>query len=170
MKAPICEVCLKTDDILCPADEKKLQEGIISELDVKVSRLLYKILGDVDIELKKAVEAGDLIVIIVGKGDVPVVIGKGGKNIKTLVKELGKRVRVIEGIENETPEEIKKLATDLFYPATVFGVNIVYKPGGGHYYKILIPARERKRLPEKPELLESIVGQVVGSEVKVSFI
>ncbi len=82
MKAPICEVCLKTDGILCPADEKKLQDGIISELDVKVARLLYKLLGDADIEFKKAVEAGDLVVIVVGEGDVPVVIGKGGKNIK----------------------------------------------------------------------------------------
>lgn len=170
MKAPICEVCLKTDGILCPADEKKLQEGIISELDVKVSRLLYRLLGDVDVEFKKAVEAGDLIVIVVGKGDVPIVIGKGGKNIKTLVKELGKRVRVIEGIEAKSPEELKKLATDLFYPAGVFGVNVVYKPGGGQYYKILIPRRESKKLPEKPELLESILSQIAGKEVKISFI
>lgn len=170
MKAPICEVCLKTDDILCPADEKKLQEGIISELDVKVARLLYKLLSDVDVEFKKAVEAGDLIVIIVGKGDVPIVIGKGGKNIKALVKELGKRVRVIEGMEAETTEDLKKLATDLFYPASVFGVNVVYRPGGEHYYKILVATREKKRLPEKPELLESILVQVLGKEVKISFI
>ncbi|ACS34383.1 KH domain-containing protein [Thermococcus gammatolerans] len=170
MKAPICEVCLKTDGILCPADEKKLQEGIISELDVKVARLLYKLLGDVDVEFRKAVEAGDLIVIVVGKGDVPLVIGKGGKNIKALVKELGKRVRVIEGIEAETTDDIKKLATDLFYPASVFGVNVVYRPGGEKYYKILVATREKKRLPEKPELLESILAQVLGKDVKISFI
>jgi len=170
MKAPICEVCLKTDDILCPADEKKLQEGIITELDVKVARLLYKLLGDVDIEFKKAVEAGDLIVIVVGRGDVPVVIGKGGKNIKALVKELGKRVRVIEGIEAETTEDIKKLATDLFYPASVFGVNVVYKPGGETYYKILVFGRDRKKLPEKPETLESVLSQIIGKEVAISFV
>ncbi len=170
MKAPICEVCLKTDDILCPADEKKLQDGIITELDVKVARLLYKLLGDVDIEFKKAVEAGDLIVIVVGKGDVPVVIGKGGKNIKALVKELGKRVRVIEGIEAETTEEIKKLVTDLFYPASVFGVNVVYKPGGEKYYKILVFGREKKKLPEKPEILESVLSQIIGKEVTISFV
>ncbi|AJC71116.1 MAG: KH domain-containing protein [Thermococcus sp.] len=170
MKAPICEVCLKTDDILCPADEKKLQDGIITELDVKVARLLYKLLGDVDVEFKKAVEAGDLIVIVVGKGDVPVVIGKGGKNIKALVKELGKRVRVIEGIGAETTEDIKKLATDLFYPASVFGVNVVYKPGGETYYKILVFGRERKKLPEKPEILESVLSQIIGKEVAISFV
>ena len=170
MKAPICEVCLKTDDILCPADEKKLQDGIITELDVKVARLLYKLLGDVDVEFKKAVEAGDLIVIVVGKGDVPVVIGKGGKNIKALVKELGKRVRVIEGIEAETTEEIKKLVTDLFYPASVFGVNVVYKPGGETYYKILVFGREKKKLPEKPEILESVLSQIIGKEVTISFV
>ncbi|ASJ00295.1 KH domain-containing protein [Thermococcus gorgonarius] len=170
MKAPICEVCLKTDDILCPADEKKLQEGIITELDVKIARLLYRLLGDVEVEFRKAVEAGDLVVIVVGKGDVPIVIGKGGKNIKTLVKELGKRVRVIEGLEASTVDDLKKLATDLFYPASVFGVNVVYRPGGEHAYKVLVLGREKKRLPEKPEILESVLSQITGKEVRIAFV
>jgi transcription antitermination factor NusA-like protein len=170
MKAPICEVCLKTDGILCPADEKKLQEGIISELDVKVARMLYKLLGDVDIEFKKAVEAGDLVVIAVGSGDVPLVIGKGGKNIKAMVKELGKRVRVIEVAEGEATEELKKLATDLFYPASVFGVNIVHKPSGKQSYKVLVLSRDRRKLPEKPELLEKVMSLLTGKEVKIAFV
>ncbi|WP_456365399.1 KH domain-containing protein [Thermococcus sp.] len=170
MKAPICEVCLKTDDILCPADEKKLQEGLISELDVKVARLLYKLLGDVDMEFKKAVEAGDLIVIMVGEGDVPITIGKGGKNIKALMRELGKRIRVIEAVEVEDTEDLKKLATDLLYPAGVFGVNVVYKPGGGNYYKVLVLSRDRKKLPAQPDVLESIMSQMAGTDVKINFI
>ncbi|WP_297520746.1 KH domain-containing protein [Thermococcus sp.] len=170
MKAPICEVCLKTDDILCPADEKKLQEGLISELDVKVARLLYKLLGDVDMEFKKAVEAGDLIVIMVGEGDVPITIGKGGKNIKALMRELGKRIRVIEAVEVKDTDDLKKLATDLLYPAGVFGVNVVYKPGGGNYYKVLVMSRDRKKLPAQPDVLESIMSQMAGTDVKINFI
>ncbi|ASA77181.1 MULTISPECIES: KH domain-containing protein [Thermococcus] len=170
MKAPICEVCLKTDDILCPADEKKLQDGVISELDVKVARLLYKLIGDVDMEFKKAVEAGDLIVIVVGEGDVPITIGKGGKNIKALMRELGKRIRVIEAVEVKGTDDVKKLATDLLYPAGVFGVNIVYKPGGGTYYKVLVLNRDRRKLPEKAEVLESILSQIAGEDVKINFI
>ncbi|HDZ35620.1 MAG TPA: transcription elongation factor NusA [Thermococcus sp.] len=170
MKAPICEVCLKTDDILCPADEKKLQEGVISELDVKVARLLYKLIGDADVEFKKAVEAGDIVVIVVGEGDVPLTIGKGGKNIKALMRELGKRIRVIEAVEVTGTDDVRKLATDLLYPAGVFGVNIVYKPGGGTYYKVLVMRRDRKKLPEKADVLESILSQITGSEVKINFI
>ncbi|NJE75603.1 KH domain-containing protein [Thermococcus sp. ES12] len=170
MKAPICEVCLKTDDILCPADEKKLQDGVISELDVKVARLLYKLIGDADMEFKKAVEAGDLIVIVVGEGDVPITIGKGGKNIKALMRELGKRIRVIEAVEVKGTDDVKKLATDLLYPAGVFGVNIVYKPGGGTYYKVLVLNRDRRKLPEKAEVLESILSQIAGEDVKINFI
>ncbi|GAB6102353.1 KH domain-containing protein [Thermococcus atlanticus] len=170
MKAPICEVCLKTDDILCPADEKKLQEGVISELDVKISRLLYRLLGDADIEFKKAVEAGDLVVIVVGEGDVPLTIGKGGKNIKTLIRELGKRIRVIEGREIKGTDDVKKLTTDLLYPAGVFGVNIVYKPGGESYYKVLVLGRDRNKLPEKAEVLENILAQIVNRDIRISFI
>ncbi|WP_297091895.1 KH domain-containing protein [Thermococcus sp.] len=170
MKAPICEVCLKTDDILCPADEKKLQEGVISELDVKVARLLYQLIGDADVEFKRAVEAGDLIVIMVGEGDVPITIGKGGKNIKALMRELGKRIRVIEAVDVKGTEDVKKLATDLLYPAGVFGVNIVYKPGGGTYYKVLVLNRDRRKLPEKGDVLESILSQIAGEDVKINFI
>ncbi|AMM54919.1 KH domain-containing protein [Pyrococcus kukulkanii] len=170
MKAPICEVCLKTEGILCPADEKKLEQGIITELDVKISRMLYKLLGDADVEFKKAVEAGDLIVLIVGEGDVPIVIGKGGKNIKFLMRELGKRVRVIEGRDIKGTDDVKKLAMDLLYPAGVFGVNIVYKPGGEQYYKVLVFSRDRNKLPEKAEILESILSQITGVETKIAFI
>ena len=170
MKAPICEVCLKTDGILCPADEKKLEQGIITELDVKISRMLYKLLGDADVEFKKAVEAGDLIVLIVGEGDVPIVIGKGGKNIKFLMRELGKRVRVIEGRDIKGTDDVKKLAMDLLYPAGVFGVNVVYKPGGEQYYKVLVFSRDRNKLPEKAEILESILSQITGVETKIAFI
>ncbi|KUH32827.1 transcription elongation factor NusA [Thermococcus celericrescens] len=170
MKAPICEVCLKTDDILCPADEKKLQDGVISELDVKVARLLYRLIGDADMEFKRAVEAGDIIVIVVGEGDVPITIGKGGKNIKALMRELGKRIRVIEAVEVTGTDDVKKLATDLLYPAGVFGVNIVYKPGGGTYYKVLVMGRDRKKLPEKADVLESILSQITSREVKIFFI
>ncbi|AEH24109.1 KH domain-containing protein [Pyrococcus yayanosii] len=170
MKAPICEVCLKTDGILCPADEKKLQDGVITELDVKISRMLYKLLGDADVEFRKAVEAGDLVVLIVGEGDVPVVIGKGGKNIKLLMRELGKRVRVIEGREIKGTDDVKKLATDLLYPAGVFGVNIVYKPGGGQYYKVLVLGRDKNKLPEKAEVLENILTQITGMETKIAFL
>ncbi|RLF78064.1 transcription elongation factor NusA [Thermococci archaeon] len=169
MKAPICEVCLKTEDILCPADEKKLQEGVISELDVKISRMLYKLLGDADVEFKKAVEAGDLVVIMVGEGNVPIVIGKGGKNIKLLMRELGKRVRVIEGREIKGTDDLKKLATDLLYPAGVFGVNVVYAPGG-HYYKVLVIRRDKQKLPERQEILENILSKIAGIDVKISFI
>lgn len=169
MKAPICEVCLKTEDILCPADEKKLQEGLISELDVKISRMLYKLLGDADIEFKKAVEAGDLVVIMVGEGNVPLVIGKGGKNIKLLMRELGKRVRVIEGREIKGTDDLKKLATDLLYPAGVFGVNVVYAPQG-QYYKVLVIRRDKQKLPERQEILENILSKIAGTDVKISFI
>jgi len=170
VRAPICETCLRSDGLLCPADQKKLEEGVISELDVKVARLLYRLLGDVDIEFKRAVEAGDLIVIVVGEGDVPITIGKGGENIKTLIRELGKRVRVVEGIDANSPEDLRKLALDLLYPAGVFGVNVVYRPGGETYYKVLLFGRDRKRLPERPEVLESVLGQIAGKEVRISFV
>lgn len=164
MKAPICEVCLKTDDILCPADEKKVQEGIISELDVKIARLIYRLLGNANIEFRRAVEEGDLIVIIVGEGDVAPVIGKGGKNVKILMRELGKRVRIIEDTK-----DVKKLAMDLFVPARIFGVNIVFRPGGYQYYKILVPRDDQQKLPARAEVLESLITKITGKESKIVF-
>lgn len=112
-------------------------------------RFFYKFFGDVDIEFKNVVEVGDFVVIVVGEGDVFVVIGKGGKNIKVLIREFGKCVRVIEGMKVENLNELKKLVFDLFYFVGVFGVNVVYKVGGERDYKIFVFGRDRKKFFEK---------------------
>ena len=81
MKAPICSVCLNSN-ILCTACKKKMEEGEVSDSDLKISRIIndvakkFKPLGDV--EIKKVFEGSNLAVIICKKGDGPRLVGKNG--------------------------------------------------------------------------------------------
>ncbi len=143
VRAPICEVCQKTDDFLCPADEEKLKRGEISELDIKISRLLYKLdrmyrIGDT-VEFVKAYDMRSFILLLV-RGEIGRLIGRGGKVLRALRQALGKPVRIVE--IDVLP---KKSVQDLFGNVRVLGINIVYRPEG-KVYRILIPRREIKYL------------------------
>ena len=97
MKAPICDICLRSS-ILCVACLAKLEKGEISEGDVRISRALFdaterfKSLRGVIIH--KVIETPNNILIIPDKGDAAKIIGKGGTIVKELIKILGKNVRI----------------------------------------------------------------------------
>jgi transcription antitermination factor NusA-like protein len=86
-KTPICSVCLKSD-ILCLGCKRKLEEGKISPLDVKISRALFELAqkyrGLDSITFKRAIEVEGLIVLLVGRGEINIVVGKGGRIVRKL--------------------------------------------------------------------------------------
>jgi len=85
MKAPICNVCLKSD-VLCSGCQEKLDEGEITELDIKISRILHELSNEYgslrDSEIIKAIDTENVIVIVTAKGDGAKVVGKGGEIVK----------------------------------------------------------------------------------------
>ncbi len=151
---------MKEDGLLCPADQKKLDEGKITELDVEASRILYKLLEKgkdepLNIEFKKALDINGLVVLLFA-GDVAPIIGEGGKNVKTLRNELGKDIRVVEDTN-----DIKKLASDLMYPVDVKRVSTVFKPNGEKIHKVVIHEENKKKLPTTLDQLEKILRNLL---------
>ncbi len=142
IRAPICEVCMKSD-VLCPVDEEKLRRGEISELDVKISRILYDLdrkyrIGP-DFEFVKAYDMRSFVLVLV-RGDIGRLIGKGGKVLRAFRQRVGKPVRIVEvGVD------LKKSLQDLFGSVRVLGVDIVFRPEG-QVYRIRVPRRELRYL------------------------
>ncbi len=138
VRAPICEVCQRSD-FLCPADEEKLKKGEISELDVRISRILYDLdskyrIGDT-VEFVRAHDMGSFVLILV-RGEIGRLIGKNGKVLRAFRRAVGKPLRIVE-IDVDT----KKTVQDLFGNVRVAGVNIIFRPEG-RAYRILVPRRE----------------------------
>jgi transcription antitermination factor NusA-like protein len=165
MRTPICEICLKSG-ILCPGCQEKLSSGEISQLDVDMSKLLYKIVNEYNVPkdflFVKTYEVDDLIILVVGKNDVGNIVGKGGKILKILQKELHNKIRVVEDTKN-----IRKMAEDLLYPARVVGINIIFLPEGERK-RIRILHEDSNRLPIELSMAEGIIKTLTGEEITIT--
>ena len=104
MKTELCSFCLKSG-ILCQKCSTKVKEGEISKLDLKIARLLLSLEEKYpslqNISFYKAFDVGRTVAIVVGHGDVPRLLGYGGKIIKAISEETGKSIRILEqGADN----------------------------------------------------------------------
>lgn len=159
-------MCLKSN-ILCLGCERKLKEGKISPLDIKISRILFELAqkyrGLDKINFKRAIEANGLIALLVGRGEISVVVGKGGKIIRKLTESLHTKVRAIE-----EGADIRKQAQDILTPAKVQGVNILYS-GGGEEYRVRIPRAHLKLLPAGIDALHALFAKLTDKNIKLVF-
>jgi transcription antitermination factor NusA-like protein len=161
MSLPICELCAKAP-VLCSSCEKRLQEGVINEYDVEASRVFFELFKS-KVDLVRAFNTEEYVIVIV-KGDVVGdVIGRGGTNIKILKERLLKPVKVIG------QDSLNEMATALAAPAKVENINVVVKPGGGTKVRVRIGKAEKCRLRMRPEDLQRIISAASDRDVELAF-
>ena len=91
MDLPICDVCLQSG-ILCKGCENKLKTGEISQMELDIAKILYN-LGDGQISFKKAIDMGNVVIIITNKDQVGKVIGKGGNVVEDHIQRSWKECK-----------------------------------------------------------------------------
>ncbi len=165
MEAPLCEICLKSD-MLCPGCAEKIEKGVISDDDVNVARIIYKLSQEhkslQDLNFSRTISTRDLLLIVVSKGEVDNFVKKSSKLVKFLSKKLKKRVRVIE----ET-NDLKDLARDILRPAKVLGVNVLYCADGDQRFNISLEKNVNRKLPTSKGELEKLLETFSGKKVKL---
>jgi transcription antitermination factor NusA-like protein len=152
-------------NVLCSGCDEKLKRGKISELDVKISRLLYKMKDRYNLEnvdFTKAIDLGRVVLVLTNK-DVGLLIGKEGKVVAEISQAVGKKVRIAE-----MSGDIKKTIADIVAPAKILGINKVYKKDG-NLYKVRFSKREIKQLPVDINTLEKALQSLLESEVMMVF-
>jgi len=154
------------NNILCNACAEKVGKNEIKIDEIEMYRRLNKLLGEQrilkDIEIKRIVGTSTLL-IITGKNNAARLIGKDGKVVKKLVKDLGKQVRVVE-----QPTELKDFVNDVFFTVPILGINVVYN-SQGELYRIRIPKSERTRLPISSEVFMNISKTLFNKDTDVIF-
>jgi len=165
MRFPICQVCLK-NDILCNGCAEKVGNEEIKIDEIKMFRRLNEFLKDQkplkDVEIKRAV-GNDILMIITRKDDVSKLIGKEGRMVKKLSKELERPVKIVEKSSN-----IKDFVKEVFSSVPVLGINVIYKPEG-QMYKIRIKRTERTKLPLSSELFTSVSRSLFHVDTDIVF-
>jgi transcription antitermination factor NusA-like protein len=122
MKAPVCEICLKSG-ILCRSCEERFRKGEVSPVEVKVAGLLLKLSGDKkmlrDVTLVRVADdmrefIGNIIkpvhVLSISKlykegREVLKVVTGNGKGPRISPKDFGDVIRMLYGKEAEIGEE-----------------------------------------------------------------
>jgi transcription antitermination factor NusA-like protein len=163
----LCSFCLKSG-ILCQKCSAKLKSGEVSETDLRVARLLLsleeKFPSLQNVYFHKTIETGGTLAIVVGPGDVPRLLGYGGKIVKTLGEETGRNIRVLEnGVDN------RKFLEDLFAPLSILTINTIWLPDGSTETRVILGRKRGGRSSLDVKALKEIASKVRGITLRVEY-
>ena len=167
MKTVLCSFCLKSG-ILCQKCSEKIKSGEVSELDLKVARLLLSLEETYpslqNVTFYKAVEAGKTLAVLVGRGDVPRLLGYGGKIVKALSEKTEKSIRVLEnGVDD------RKFLEDLFAPLSIVTINTIWLPDGTTETRVILRRKGGRQPPFDVKALKEIARKVRNMTLRVEF-
>ena len=166
MKAPICNVCLKSD-VLCSNCEEKLENGEISELEIKVSRILKDLSNEYgslrDSEIKHVYDTENVLVIVTSEGDGAKVVGRGGEIVKEIADQVDKSIRVVEASQKD-----RAVIQGLLSPAEIQSINTVFKPEG-ESQKVVVPEEYEGKINLSIDELESLIQKITGTDYEIAF-
>ena len=152
--------------MLCQKCSAKVKAGEISEVDLKIARLLlsleekYPSLQNVC--FYKAVDVEKTLAIIVGHGDVPKLLGYSGKIVKAIGDQTGKNVKVLEyGVDD------RKFLEDLFIPFSILTINTIWLPDGTTETRVILKRKRGAQLPFDLKALKEIASKVRKMSLRV---
>lgn len=168
MYTKICSVDLKSG-ILCPKCEGKVRSGEFSELDLRIAKTLLNLENKYPalqtVYFHKSVESGNTLVILVNKGDVPRILGYGGKILKEISEKTQKRkIRILP--YNEEP---RRFLEELFAPASVLTINTIWLPDGSTETKVIVLKRDARKLPTSIGVLKELAKSIQNITLRVEF-
>src|SRR5208337_3763665 len=163
----LCSFCLKSG-ILCQKCSAKLKSGEVSETDLRVARMLLsleeKFPSLQNVYFHKTIETGRTLAIVVGPGDVPRLLGYGGKIVKTLSEETGKSIRILEnGVDN------RKFLEDLFAPLSIMTINTIWLPDGTTETRVILGRKRGARSSLDVKALKEIASKVRNITLRVEY-
>jgi len=166
MKAPICNVCLKSD-VLCSKCEEKLENGQISELEIEVSRTLKDLSNEYgslrDSEILHVYNTDNVVIIVTAKGDGAKVVGRSGEIVKKVAEEIDKSIRVVEKSEDN-----RDVIKGLLSPAEVESINTVFSPEG-EYKKVVVSDEYEGKINLSEDEFEEIIEEITDTRYELSF-
>jgi len=167
VKTVLCSFCLKSG-MLCQKCSARLESGEISELDMKIARILLSLEEKYpslqNVYFHRAFEVDRTLAVVVGQGDVPRLLGYGGKIIKTLAEETGKSIRILEaGVDN------RKFLEDLFAPLSIMTINTIWLPDGSTETRVILKRRRGSHPSFDVDALKEIARKIRNMILRVEF-
>jgi transcription antitermination factor NusA-like protein len=152
--------------MLCQKCSAKVKAGEISEVDLKIARLLLSLEDKYpslqNVCFYKAVDVDKTLAIIVGHGDVPKLLGYSGKIVKAIGDETGRNVKVLEnGVDD------RKFLEDLFIPFSILTINTIWLPDGTTETRVILKRKRGAQMPYDVKALKEIASKVRKMSLRV---
>lgn len=167
MKLPVCEEDLNSGK-LCEECKDKLEKGQINQLDVELSKILHKLSRKETIincpDLVKTEELEEDQVIAIVKGNPAALIGKGGRIIRLISDQLGKKLRIVK------KGTVNQVTDDLINPVKSYGVNTLYTTKGNIKKRVTVPLEEKRRINMNPKKAEKALKAIKGKQYEIKFV
>ncbi len=167
MKTQLCNFCLKSG-ILCSKCDSKVKSGEISDAYLKIAKQILSLEEKYpplqSITFHDAVEANGILALIVGRGDISRFLGYGGKIVRAIGQETGKRIRILEkGVDD------RKFLEDLFAPSDIMTINTIWLPDGTTETRVILRTGWRRTPQVNVKAMKEIAKKVRNVVLRVEF-
>ncbi len=167
VKTILDNFCVKSG-IFCSRCEEKLKNGKITDLDVKMIRTLTELEKEnpalQDVTFHKAVEAGDMMALMVDRRGMDTFLSSGARLAKTLGDRVGRRVKVL-GFGGDARDFLE----ELFTPFAILTINTIWLPDGSRETKVILTGRKPRRSPIDFEVVKKLARELKGLTLRIEF-
>lgn len=166
MKTPICSFDAKTGT-LCSRCEDKLRSGHLTQADVECAVKLVKI-AERDQEINKFTMINAYHV----NGDIVLVLQRSDLSTLRSNVELSRKIQQqfqskVWFVEAEATD--KRFLENLFFPARILTINLIWLPDGNKLTKVIVAAKDGQVSGINVEQIQKITKTVRNIELLVDF-
>jgi transcription antitermination factor NusA-like protein len=167
VKTVLDAFCVKSG-ILCRKCQEKIEKGQITDLDLKIIRLLTELEKEnpalQDVTYHKAVEAENNVVILVDRRDMGKILSGGAKTVHAISDSIGKKVKILSYGGDD-----RQFLEDLLSPLSILTLNTIWIPDGSTETKAIISCREPRRMPVDLALVKGLAKDIRNMSLRVEF-
>lgn len=166
MKTPICSFDAKTGT-LCSKCEDKLRSGHLTQADVECAVKLVKI-AERDQEINKFTMINAYHV----NGDIVLVLQRSDLSALRSNVELSRKIQQqfqskVWFVEAEATD--KRFLENLFFPARILTINLIWLPDGNKLTKVIVAAKDAQVSGIDVQQIQKITKTVRNIELLVDF-
>ncbi len=159
--------CIKSG-ILCRKCQEKIEKGQITDLDLRIIRLLSDLEKEnptlQDVTYHRAVEADGNLVVLVDRRDLGRMLSGGAKTVHAISDTLGKKVKILGHGGDD-----RQFLEDLFSPMSILTLNTIWIPDGSTETKVILTGRQPKRMPVDLDATKKLAKQLRNMTLRIEF-
>ena len=167
VKTILDNFCVKSG-ILCSKCEEKLRRGLVTELDLKIIKILSKLEKEhsllQDISFHKSAEVGNTLAILVDKRDIGKMLSYGGKILRAIGEKTGKRIKILS-----YGGDAREFLEELFNPFSILTINTIWLPDGSTETKVILSGRSPRHMPVDFDIMKKLAKDIRGLTLRIEF-